>query len=82
MKNSISLGTVTLSTQGVVSIRCEELYKPWYCDTIYSRGGVNQMWILKNYISLGRVHTTRFLSSYNVIKAFSVHNYSPLNAKR
>ena len=22
----------------------EELYKPWYCDTIYSRSGVNQMW--------------------------------------
>ena len=22
----------------------EELYKPWYCDTIYSRGGVNRMW--------------------------------------
>ena len=40
------------------------------------------MWILNNYISLGRVHTTRFLSSCNVIKAFSVHNYSPLNAKR
>jgi hypothetical protein len=70
VKNSISLGTVTLSTQGVVWIRCEELYKPWYCDTIYSRGGVNQMWILKNSISLGRVHTTRSLSSCNVIKAF------------
>ena len=26
-----------------------------YCDTIYSRGGVNQMWILKNSISLGTV---------------------------
>jgi hypothetical protein len=27
-----------------------------YCDTSYSRGGVNQMWILKNSKDLFRVH--------------------------
>jgi len=30
--------------------------KPWlqsHCDTSYSRGGVNQMWILKNSKDLG-----------------------------
>ena len=41
-----------------------------YCDTSYSRGGVNQMWILKNSKDLLEYIQSRPLSSYNSIKTF------------
>jgi hypothetical protein len=41
-----------------------------YCDTSYSRGGVNQMWILKNSKDLLGYIQSRFLSSCNSIKTF------------
>jgi hypothetical protein len=40
------------------------------CDTSYSRGGVNQMWILKNSKDLLEYIQSRFLSSCNSIKTF------------
>jgi hypothetical protein len=42
-----------------------------YCDTSYSRGGVNQMWILKNSKDLLEYMQSRSLSSCNSIKTFS-----------
>jgi hypothetical protein len=39
-----------------------------YCDTSYSRGGVNQMWILKNSKDLLEYIQSRPLSSCNSIK--------------
>ena len=39
-----------------------------YCDTSYSRCGVNQMWILKNAKDLFDYIQSRSLSSYNSIK--------------
>jgi hypothetical protein len=39
-----------------------------YCDTSYSRGGVNQMWILKNPKDLLEYIQSRSLSSCNSIK--------------
>ena len=41
-----------------------------YCDTSYSRGGVNQMWILKNSKDLLEYIQYRSLSSCNSIKTF------------
>jgi len=41
-----------------------------YCDTSYSRSGVNQMWILKNSKDLLEYIQSRFLSSCNSIKPF------------
>jgi hypothetical protein len=47
--------------------------KTWlqsYCDTSYSSGGVNQMWILKNSKDLLEYIQSRSLSSCNSIKTF------------
>ena len=41
-----------------------------YCDTSHSRGGVNQMWILKNSKDLIEYLQFRSLSSCNSIKTF------------
>ena len=41
-----------------------------YCDTSYSLGGVNQMWILKNSKDLLEYIQYRSLSSCNSIKTF------------
>jgi len=41
-----------------------------YCDTSYSRGGVNQMWILQNSKDLLEYIQSRPLSSCNNIKSF------------
>jgi hypothetical protein len=41
---------------------------PSYCDTSYSRGGVNQMWILKNSNDMLEYIQFRSLSSCNSIK--------------
>ena len=41
-----------------------------YCDTSYSRGGVNQMWILKNSNDLLEYIQSRSLSFCNIIKTF------------
>ena len=41
-----------------------------YCDTSYSRSGVNQMWILKNSKDLLEYIQSRTLSSCNSIKTF------------
>jgi hypothetical protein len=41
-----------------------------YCDTSYSRGGVNQMWILKNSKDLLEYIQYRPLSSCNSINTF------------
>jgi len=41
-----------------------------YCDTSYSRGGVNQVWILKNSTDLLEYIQSRSLSSCNSIKTF------------
>jgi hypothetical protein len=43
-----------------------------YCDTSYSRGGVNQMWILKNSEDLLEYIQSRSLSSSNSIKTFDL----------
>jgi hypothetical protein len=40
------------------------------CDTSYSKGGVNQMWILRNSKDLLEYIQSRSLSSYNSIKTF------------
>jgi hypothetical protein len=41
-----------------------------YCDTSYSRGGVNQMWILKSYKDLLEYMQSRWFSFCNSIKTF------------
>ena len=41
-----------------------------YCDTSYSRGGVNQVWILKNSSDLLEYIQSRSLSSCNSINTF------------
>jgi hypothetical protein len=41
-----------------------------YCATSYSKGGVNQMWILKNSNYLLEYIQSRFLSSCDSIKTF------------
>ena len=41
-----------------------------YCEISYSRGGVNQMWILKNSKDLLQYIQSRSLSSCNSIKTF------------
>ena len=41
-----------------------------YCDTSYSRGGVNQIWIVKNSNYLLEYIQSRSLSSCNSIKTF------------
>ena len=43
-----------------------------YCDTSYSRGSVNQIWILKNSKDLLEYMQSRFLSSCNSIKTFDL----------
>jgi hypothetical protein len=46
-----------------------------FCDTSYSRGGVNQMWILKNSKDLLEYIQSRFLSSCNSIKTFDFSTF-------
>ena len=46
------LSTLLTCILSVVKTRLQS-----YCDTSYSRGSVNQMWILKNSKDLLRVHT-------------------------
>ena len=47
-----------------------------YCDTSYSRGGVNQMWNLKNSKDLlNYIHTARSLSSCNSINTFDFFTF-------
>ena len=41
-----------------------------YCDTSYSRGGVNQMWILKNTKDMLEYIRSRSLSFCNIIQTF------------
>jgi hypothetical protein len=41
-----------------------------YCDTRYTRGGMNQMWILKNSKYMLEYIQSRSLSSWNIIKTF------------
>ena len=41
-----------------------------YCETAYSRGGVNQMWILKNSKDISEYIQSNPLSSCNSIKTF------------
>jgi hypothetical protein len=43
-----------------------------YCDTSYSRGGVNQMWILKNSKDLLDYIRSSSLSSCNGIKTVNI----------
>ena len=43
-----------------------------YCDTSYSRGGVNQMWILKSSKDFLEYIQSRSLSSCNIIKIFDL----------
>jgi hypothetical protein len=45
-----------------------------YCDTSYSRDGVNQMWILKKSKDLLECIQSRSLSSCNSIKTFDFSN--------
>ena len=45
-----------------------------YCDTSFSRGGVNQMWILKNSKDLLEYIQSRSLSSCNNIKTCDFSN--------
>jgi hypothetical protein len=47
-------------------------YHKSYCDTSYSRGGVNQMWILKNSKDLLEYIQSRCFSSCNIIKTFDL----------
>ena len=44
------------------------------CDTSYSRGGVNQMWILNNSKDLLEYIQSRSLSSCNSIRTFDFFN--------
>ena len=47
-----------------------------YCDTSYSRGGVNHMWNLKNSKDLlDYIHTARSLSSCNSINTFDCFTF-------
>ena len=46
-----------------------------YCDTSYSRGGVNQMWILKNSKDLLEYIQSRSPSSCNSIKTFDFSTF-------
>ena len=46
-----------------------------FCDTSYSRSGVNQMWILKNSKDLLEYIQSRSLSSCNSIKTSVVFTY-------
>ena len=46
-----------------------------YCDISYSRGGVNQMWILKNSKDLLEYIQSRPLSSCNNIKTFDFSTF-------
>ena len=56
------------------SIGCQSSLQS-YCDSSYSRDGVNQMWILKNSKDLLECIQSRFLSSCNNINTF---NFSTL----
>ena len=50
-----------------------------YCDTVYARSGVNQMWILKNSKVLLENLKAQSLHSVNSIKSFdfsTLNNYS------
>ena len=48
-----------------------------YCDTSYSRGGVNQMWNLKNSKDLLEyIHAARSLFSCNSINTFNFFTFN------
>jgi hypothetical protein len=48
---------------------------PSYCNISYSRGGVNQMWILKNSNDLLEYIQSRSHSSCNIIKTFDFSTF-------
>ena len=54
-------------------MKFRNIYKPQsYCDTSYSRGGVDQMWILKNSKNLLDYKQSRSLSPCNNIRTYDL----------
>ena len=70
---SIEAWTLTTDNAAEINTRHQS-----YCDTSYSRCGMNQMWILKNSNDL--IENIQSMSSSNNIKTFdySLHNNSSL----
>ena len=52
-----------------------------YCDTSYSRGGVNQMWVLKNSRSVKSTYNLGPSPAISLKHLTSLHNYSSLYAE-
>jgi hypothetical protein len=67
---SAKCSTKLLSKLSTCTLSVVEIGLQSYCDSSHSRGGVNQMWILKNYIDLLEYIQSRSISSCNSIKAF------------
>jgi hypothetical protein len=61
-----------LSTLLIYNLSAVKTGHQSYRDTSYSRGSVNQIWILKNSKDLLEYMQSRFLSSYNSIKTFDL----------
>ena len=72
---SAKCSTKPLSTLLICILSAVKTGLQSYCDTTFSRGGVNQMRILKNSKDLLEYIQSRFLSSRNNIKTF---NFSTL----
>jgi len=67
---SAKCSTKLLSKLSTCTLSVVEIGLQSYCDTSLSRGGVNQMWILKNSIDLLAYIHSRSISSCNSIKTF------------
>ena len=82
---SAKCSTKPLSKLLSCSLSAVKIVLQSYCDTSYSKGGVNQMWILKNsedQLEYKQSIQSRSLSSCNSIKAFdfstlyiTIHHY-------
>ena len=67
---SAKCSTKLLSKLSTCTLSVVEIGLQSYCDTSLSRGGVNQMWILKNSIDLLEYIQSRYISTCNSIKTF------------
>jgi hypothetical protein len=67
---SAKCSTKLLSKLSTCTLSVVEIGLQSYCDTSHLRGGVNQMWILKNSIDLLEYIQSRSISSCNSNKTF------------
>ena len=76
MAGSATCSTKPFSVLLLTKLLSKKDFKQKYCDTAYSRNGVNQMWILKNSKEL--LQNVKY-SSYSTVTSIETFDFSTLS---